>query len=348
MIRTSFFSFISRSVSAFLAVFLALACLAACSQAPQTPDDAPSFAGGDNITFGLTYVPNIQFSPVYVAEDKGFFTREGINVTVRHHGAEEGLFTALVSGQEDIVLASGDEVLQARDAGLNLVAVATYYHAHPARVIVPQESSIQSLTDLKGKRIGLPGEYGSNWYYLLAVLASQGLQRNDVEIISVGYTQQAALVQGQVDAIIGFVNNEAVQLERSGVPVRLLDPGSEAVPLVSATLVTTTEFAQTHPHLLKGLITATRDGAEAGAASPHLALEATAERDPSLTGPARETAEAVWKATVPLLTEEGGHVNTVQDLGKWKAMAAFLGTVPDMLHAAPDLSAAVTNDFAGS
>ena len=47
------------------------------------------------ITVGLTYIPNIQFSPFYVAESEGLFKDAGINLTLRHHGTQEGLFTEI-------------------------------------------------------------------------------------------------------------------------------------------------------------------------------------------------------------------------------------------------------------
>ena len=52
---------------------------------------------GTTITVGLTYIPNIQFSPFYVAESEGLFKDAGISLTLRHHGTQEGLFTALAA-----------------------------------------------------------------------------------------------------------------------------------------------------------------------------------------------------------------------------------------------------------
>ncbi|QWW18689.1 ABC transporter substrate-binding protein [Schaalia sp. 19OD2882] len=317
------------------------------SASPSAGEAAPSGGGAQgSVTLGLTYVPNVQFAPVYLAEDRGLYASTGTQVRVRHHGADEGLFTALVSGQEDLVLASGDEVLQARDSELDLVSVGAYYHSHPARVIVKADSAIKELSDLKGKRIGVPGEYGSNWYYLLAVLKSLDLDSSDVQVVSIGYTQQAALTQGQVDAVIGFVNNDLVQLERSGMTVRTLGPDQNTVPLVSASLVTTRSFAEAHPDLVRSVVSATRGGVEVALADPEAVLAATTTRDPSLTGAAAQSAAAVWEATAKLLVTADGAVSATQDLDTWKAMAVFFGTVPDMLHSGPDLKASVTNEYA--
>ena len=99
--------------------------LAAC-----TPGDEAAQSGTDvnsEVTIGLTYIPNIQFSPVYVADAQGTYTDNGIVPTIRHHGSHEGFFTALLAGEEDVVIASGDEAAVAASQGLDIVSIGQYY-----------------------------------------------------------------------------------------------------------------------------------------------------------------------------------------------------------------------------
>lgn len=91
--------------------------LAACAPANPTSSDgqSPSPSGElPRLTLGLTYVPDIQFAPVYVAHHFGWFDEEGVSVTPRHHGAQEKLLGALQTGDEDVVFAGGGEMLQGR------------------------------------------------------------------------------------------------------------------------------------------------------------------------------------------------------------------------------------------
>ena len=115
------------------------------------------------------------------------------------------------------------------------------------RVIVPASSSITSLADLAGKNIGIPGEYGSSYYATLAAIKAGGLQTSDVTISSIGYTQQAALAAGQVDAVVGFTNNDAVQMRLAGIDIREIPLDGASTPLVAASIITTREWAQAHP-----------------------------------------------------------------------------------------------------
>ena len=81
--------------------------LAACT--PSGSANQSGASGNSDVTIGLTYIPNIQFSPVYVADAQGTYADNGISATIRHHGSHEGFFTALLAGEEDVVIASGDE-----------------------------------------------------------------------------------------------------------------------------------------------------------------------------------------------------------------------------------------------
>ncbi|XCB30091.1 ABC transporter substrate-binding protein [Arcanobacterium hippocoleae] len=144
------------------------------------------------ITVGLTYIPDVQFAPLYIAEAKGYFQDAGLDVKLRHHGAQEALLGALQSGTEDIVFAGGDEMMQGRSTGIKVVNWATMYQKYPVVLIAPKSAGITKWEDLTGKKVGLPGPYGENYYGLLAALEIHNLQ-DKVQIEFIGYTQTAAL-----------------------------------------------------------------------------------------------------------------------------------------------------------
>ncbi|MGO4425039.1 ABC transporter substrate-binding protein, partial [Streptomyces sp. MCAF7] len=163
---------------------MAAATLTSCAEKPK---DAGG-KSGDKITVGLTYTPNIQFAPFYVAAEKGYYKDAGLNVELRHHGAAEDLFGALKSGKEDVVYAGGDEMLQARSKNLPLVDIATFYQKYPVGLIVPKDSDIKKPTDLKGRTIGTPGPYGETYFGLLALLKEGGLSVKDAKVKNIGFT----------------------------------------------------------------------------------------------------------------------------------------------------------------
>ncbi|WP_099332020.1 ABC transporter substrate-binding protein [Actinomyces minihominis] len=303
--------------------------------------------GGEGVTIGLTYVPNVQFSPVYVAATDGIFRAAGVGVTVRHHGADEGLFTALMSGDEDVTVASGDEVLQARTAGMDLVSIGAYYHDYPVVIVVREDSGIETVADLKGKSVGVPGEFGSNWFGLLAALEGADLTRSDITVVPVGFTQAASLASSSVDAIVGFTNSDVVQLEELSVPIRVIPLTDGPTPLVGASIVTTSKWLEANPKLASAVVDSITAGASRVLHNPQHALEVTTSWDPALKDPqTRAGASAVLEATLPLWRDSAGKASGLQDLETWDAMGVFLSQVLSEAIPPEEVKRTVTNDFA--
>lgn len=272
-------------------------------------------------TIGLTYIPNVQFAPFYVAETKGLFNGVGASVKLRHHGASEGLFNAIAAGQEDFVIAGGDELLQARAAGTDLVAIAAYYHAYPLAVLVKDASPITSLAGLKGRKLGVPGRYGESWFGALAALKTAGLTEKDVTVVEIGYTQQAALTTDKVDAVMGFVNNDQVQFELAGLKTRAIAIADGTPPLVPIVLATTRAYLTAHPDLAAKVADAMLAGIEQVVGDPAGAVTTSANYVPSLN---QAAARATLDATLKLWTTATGGISGKLDPAQWATMASFL------------------------
>jgi NitT/TauT family transport system substrate-binding protein len=323
-----------------IAIAVAVLTLCACAPATTTTGASGSATASASV-IGLTYIPNVQFSPFYVASQKGLYSTP---VTLRHHGTAEGLFTAITTGSEQFVVAGGDEVLQARAEGTDLVAVASYYRRYPVRVIVPGDSTIASIADLKGRTIGLPGKYGESWFGLLMALKGAGLTTADVTVQEIGYTQQAALATKKVDAIVGFVNSEPIQLAAAGIPAKVIDLGN--VPLVSIALVTTSAYATAHPDIVKAVVKGTVAGMKSVVDDQAGAFTASIEYVPGLSdGTTATGAKSVLAATAPLFQNADGSVTGTLDASAWDAMSAAM-LAAGLLKTAQPASSAMTNTYA--
>jgi NitT/TauT family transport system substrate-binding protein len=321
------------------ALIVILLTIAGCSPA-ATSSSASSSASGEAAVIGLTYIPNVQFSPFYVATQQKLYSTP---VTLRHHGTSEGLFTAITTGTEEFVVAGGDELLQAREQGTDLVAVASYYRQYPVRIIVPGDSTIASIADLKGHTIGIPGKYGESWFGLLMALKGAGLSAGDVTVQEIGYTQQAALATKKVDAIVGFVNSEPIQLATAGISAKVIALGS--VPLVSICLVTTQAYATAHADVVRAVVKGTVAGMQSVVADQDAAFQASVAFVPGLSDAATaKGAKAVLAATAPLFTNSDGTVTGTMDATSWEAMSsAMVGA--GLLKAAQASSSAMTNTY---
>lgn len=302
----------ARPVALLALLALLLPLLAACGGSDDEDPQAWKI--------GLSYIPNIQFAPFYVALEKGYYTEAGLDVTIRNHSQD--LFGALVSGDEDMIFAAGDEMLQARANDIPIVYVAEVFTQYPVALVAPADSDIQSPADLAGHSVGIPGEYGANWIGLLALLSSSGLTRDDVEIKSVGFTQVAALLAGDVDAIIGYANNEPIQLAKAGMEVRTF-PVADQQPLISNGLGALQKTLDDNPDAVRAAIAATLRGVQYTIDNPEEALEISKKYVDGLDDPANAAAALeVLRATLPMW-QATGKPGSVDETA-WASMAAFL------------------------
>lgn len=337
-----------RTFLAGATTVLALAVTGCATSTATTPFASTSpTAGLATPTIGLTYIPNVQFSPFYVAETDGMFTAAGVKPTLRHHGASEGLFTALAAGEEQFVIAGGDELLQARSSDLQLVAVSAYYRSYPVVIIVPADSGITTLAGLKGHTIGVPGQYGESWFGLQVALQNAGLAAADVTIQEIGYTQQAALTTKKVDAIVGFSNNDAVQFTQAGFATRSLPIADGDVPLVGICLITTAAYAKDNPSTVKAVAAGMLAGITSVVADPNRALTVSANYVPGLSvAAAQSAAKATLTATLPLWTGSDGTMNGRLDGALWTSMADFMAA-KGLTAAKVDPTPAFSNAYLG-
>lgn len=313
-----------------LLVLAAATALAGCSGTNQDPMAGTGGAGGSDgggaggsdgggaadgaLTVGLTYIPNVQFSPFYLAVAEGLFG--ALQVTLRHHGEQEGLFEALKLGREDVVYASADEALVAG----GLTSIATLYQTYPAQVILAGQG--RQLTDLKGGSLGIPGRYGSSYFTALLALHTAGHTEDDVALTEIGYTGVSALATEKVDAIVGFTNNELVQLEAQGIDVTSL-PAAEQETLVGPSLITVAD--RSRDAALQTIVDGVAEAEKRIAEDPQLGIEVTVEQVPALADPVqRESAQKVLEATIPLWKGPDGAISVATQDDAEKRMRRFL------------------------
>ncbi len=326
---------VTHRVAAALALLMLLALpLAACGS--SSPATRPT------LTLGLTYIPDVQFAPFYVADALGYYRQAGLDVTFRH-GIETNEFALLAAGKEDAIFAGGDEVIEARSAsGLDLRDVATIFQKYPVALIVPASSPIRTAADLKGRVVGVPGHYGATYTGLLALLNSAHLATSALTIQDVGFTQVAALLSHKVDAVMGYANNEPIQLQKQGVAVRTLNVW-DAQPLISNGLVVLQSELKSHPDEVRALVSATLKGVQYASDHPADAVRISKAYVPTITDAASEAnALAVLRATIPLW--KGSGKAGYNDPAAWQSMATFLAQV-GMLKAGVNARAAYSNDY---
>lgn len=252
-----------------LLTLVLLLSLSACSQ-PKAPDTGGSLV---HIKLPVGYIPNVQFAPLYMAVDKGYFKDAGIEIEF-DYSFENDAVSLVGANNLQFAVVSGEQVLLARAQGLPVVYVCAWYQQYPVAVVSKIEQGIQTPADLKGRKIGLPGLFGANYVGLDALLFSAGMSDKDVTLDSIGFNQVAALAADQEQAVSVYTTNEPVQLEAQGYKLNEIRV-SDYVRLASNGLITNEETISRNPDLvrhmtaafLKGLADTIANPAEAFAVS---------------------------------------------------------------------------------
>ena len=280
-----------------------------------------------SLTVGLGFIPSVQFAPFYLADQAGYYADAGLDVEFQNK-IDPDLVTLVGQGSIDVGLADGTSVIPAVSQGIPIKYVATIYGRFPSIVFAKTSSGIKAAADLAGKKLGIPGRYGSSWIMLQALLASANLTPDDLQIVEYpDFGQGAAVTQGAVDAATGFANNEPVQLRLTGEEVTVLTV-DDIVPLPGNGLIVGTATIEAKSDAIAGFIAATLRAMEDIAAKPEVGLDAAIKAVPEL-GSARDTQAAILDATIDVWK---GSVQEAKGLGAidpddWESSIAYLKTL---------------------
>lgn len=304
----------SRSTSrriAVIAVGLAGLVVAACSAAAT-----PSPAALTKLTVGLGYIPHVQFAPFYLAQQEGLYTKAGLDVTFQN-GNDQDLIPLTGAGNIDVALADGTSVAPAVAQAIPIQYIATIYAQFPNIVFAKSAAGIKAPADLKGKKLGTPGRYGSSWVMLQAMLESVGLKTTDLTIQEYpDYGQGTAVAKGAVDVATGFVNNEPVQLKLAGELITVLKV-DQIVPLPGPGMIAGKAALDnpTKKAAIKAFVAATLAAMKEIVATPSKGIDAALRAVPELASN-KANQEAILAATIevwksPLTDSKGlGAIDT--------------------------------------
>jgi len=251
-----------------------------------------------HIDLGVGFIPNVQFAPLYVAQAKGFFAEEGLELALEH-GYENDFVALTAQGERQFAIASGDQVILARAQGLPVVYVMKWYQRFPVAVMTLAEQGIDTPEKLAGHSVGIPGLFGASYIGWKALVYAAGLDENDISLESIGFTQAEAISQGQVDAAVVYIANEPVQLAQAGMEVEVIEV-SDYIDLVANGLITNEETVRDNPDLVQRIVRASLRGLEYTIAHPEEAFTIAREFVPEITDEDAPTQRAVLDASIAL------------------------------------------------
>lgn len=328
-----------RSLLAALVALLAVAgFLAACGgeEAAGPPERVIFMAG-------FRPQANLPFVGAYVAQEKGFFAQQGLEVEIQHVSTPGENFKFLAAGQVQFSTADAAVVLERRasDPPLPIVAIALIGQRGQQGFAVLADSGIASPKDWAGKTAGFKGTEPTPDFY--AILEANGIQRDQVRTVKVGF-EPTVLTSGQVDIFPVFLSNEPYLLRQAGHEVRLFEAADYGAPTLGLTYVTTEQFIEEKPEVVERFLKAALKGIEYARANPQEAVDIVLKYA-SMTerGHMQFMLETELAAAQTELTSENGLGWMTGE--QWQALHDFLVKYQGLPRALDDLSAAYTDQF---
>ena len=184
----------------------------------------------EKVTVLLDWFVNPVHADLVIAKQKGFFEREGLDVSFIEPADPSMPPRLVAAGQGDIALTYQPNFYLDVAAGLPIQRVGTSIATPLNSVMVLGDGPIKSLADLKGKTVGYSVS-GYETALLGTMLESAGLTLDDVKLVNVNFALTQPLLGGQVDAVVGAYRNfEVFEMKLAGHPARLFYPEEHGVP----------------------------------------------------------------------------------------------------------------------
>ncbi len=166
------------------------------------------------VTFGSSTTHKI--AAVFVAKNKGYFKEEGIDLEIKKFGSGKASFEAMLKGDVDISAVADTPIVFASFNRDDFYIIAGMYTSYDDKVIARKDKGINSVADLRGKKVGLTK--GTNAQFLLDLLLIYNqIPSSEVEVVDIKPKDLVtAMENGDVDAIsawepIPFEAEQALQ-----------------------------------------------------------------------------------------------------------------------------------------
>lgn len=296
----------------------------------------------EEVTLFVSFIPSVQFAPIYVAIENGYFAEEGIDLEVEHSFNEIDGVDRIALNDLQFGMISGEQVIIGRSAEKPLVYVYEWYHAFPVGIVAPADSDITEPADLRDKVVGIPGPFGATYIGLQALLGISDIDPLELTLESIGFTAPENICAGTVDAAAVYIVNEPLTIAENCFDVTVIPISDYAEDLVSNGLVTNETTIENNPELVAGMARALARGVAFTLENPDEAFELSLAYVPDLPEEEYETQRQVLQNSLPLWDSERlGFSDPI----RWETTQEVLIAAELLRDPLDDLEAAFTNDF---
>jgi len=203
----------------------------ALASVPAILAGATSNATPEQVSVVMDWVPNPDHVGLYYAQEKGYFAKQGVSVSLKAPSDASAPLKLVGAGKFDLGITYEPELFTSAEKKLPVTAVAWIIPVPLNALISLSDSGITSPAKLAGKSIGVAGIPFDE--AVISTLRTVGkLSTEDVKSVNVGFNLVPALLSKKVNAIVGgYQNVEALQIgQETGKKPNVLPMNKVGIP----------------------------------------------------------------------------------------------------------------------
>ncbi|WP_368292634.1 ABC transporter substrate-binding protein [Dehalobacter sp. TBBPA1] len=293
------------------------------------------------LTLMLDWTPNTNHTGLFVAQDKGYFKDQGLEVNIVNPSSQGTLEQLVATGKVDFGISAQEQVTSARLSDLPLVSLATIIQHNTSGFVSLRSKNILTAKDFEGKTYGgwgLPSETA----ILTALMQKENADFSKINMVNIGETDQLASLNSNIDLTWIFYGWTGIQAEIRGQELNMIwlkdiDP---ALDYYTPVIVSNEEMIQSNPDTVRKMMQAISAGYEYAIGNPEesaeILIKYAPESDPEMIKRSQAWLSPQYKADA----KQWG----VQKATVWENYSKWLydnKLVTKMM----DSSKAFTNDF---
>jgi len=277
----------------------------------------------DEITLGLEWFLNPDHIPFVVADERGYYAEEDLNVELWEPPEHYDTLEMLADGELDYAITEPIHLVPERSEGVPVTGIATFLHTRGG-IQYPADRGWESPADLEpGVRLNYPGAPGPGGRKMVAHMvqhAGGDLEADDIEPVDRGFYHTDALIENDADvAFLAFYNFEIVESRHRGFEAALWELSDYGVPDFNQLVLTAADrTVETDPEQVQRFVDATRRGVEDTVEDGAAAVDLFFDRHPELREDDPELMDNIAEATLEFFTPD-----LSQDTAMYRDLVGF-------------------------
>ncbi|WP_445488629.1 ABC transporter substrate-binding protein [Niallia sp. 03133] len=313
--------------------------LAGCSNSSDSKKDNAE-KSLKKVTVVLDWTPNTNHTGLYVAKEKGYFKKEGLDVDIITPG-DAGADTLVASGKADFGVSYQEGITQARMQDVPIVSIAAIIQHNTSGFASPMEKNIKSPKDFAGKTYGGWGSEVEK-SVLSSLMKQENANVNDVDIVNIGDTDFFTAVKKNIDFAWIYYGWTGMEAELRGEKLNMiyLTDYSDKLDYYTPVLSTNEKMINSDPDTVKAFVKAASEGYQYSIKNPdeaaNILLKAAPDLDKNLVKKSQEWLASKYQDDAPRWGE--------QKLSVWENYANWMYD-NKLLDKKLNAKTAFTNDF---